>query len=114
MLIFELDKNVSITAMVSKLDQSVGNVVKALYDKNMLENSIIMFMSDNGAPTVGTYATTGSNYPFRGVRKIIGAFYRQVILVNEFLIFNPSVLADQGYRIRRRNSITCRDMESIA
>lgn len=53
--------------MISKLDQCVGDVVEALDRKGMLENSIIMFMSDNGAPTIGVYATTGSNYPLRGV-----------------------------------------------
>lgn len=57
--------------MVSKLDESVGKVIEALNAKNMLENSVILFMSDNGAPTVGIYATTGSNYPFRGVSRTI-------------------------------------------
>lgn len=40
-------------AMVSKLDESVGRVVKALSDNDMLDNSIILFLSDNGSPVVG-------------------------------------------------------------
>lgn len=40
-------------AMVSKLDESVGKVVKALSDNDMLDNSIILFFSDNGSPIVG-------------------------------------------------------------
>jgi arylsulfatase A-like enzyme len=43
--------------------------VKALHQKGMLENSIIVFMSDNGAPSVNVvgYQNWGSNYPLRGV-----------------------------------------------
>ncbi|XP_034948970.1 arylsulfatase B-like [Chelonus insularis] len=54
--------------MVSALDESVGHVVKALDQNNMLENSIIVFMSDNGAPTTGFLANYGSNYPLRGLK----------------------------------------------
>lgn len=56
--------------MVSRLDKSVGEVVAALRRRKMLDNSIIVFMSDNGAPTIGIYNNTGSNYPLRGVIKI--------------------------------------------
>ncbi|RZC34525.1 arylsulfatase B-like, partial [Asbolus verrucosus] len=55
-------------AMVSMLDKSVGSVVSALRDRHMLENSIILFMSDNGAQTQGIHANHGSNYPFRGMK----------------------------------------------
>lgn len=40
-------------AMVSKLDESVGKVVKALETNEMLDNSIILFMPDNGAAVLG-------------------------------------------------------------
>lgn len=54
--------------MVSKLDQSVGEVVEALKNRRMLENSIVLFMSDNGAPTDGIWQNYGSNYPLRGIK----------------------------------------------
>lgn len=40
-------------AMVSKLDEGVGKVVKALDENDMLENTIILFLADNGSPVVG-------------------------------------------------------------
>ena len=60
--------------MISKIDDSVGDIVEALENKKMLKDTIIVFMSDNGAPSVrnGTPPTRefpnwGSNFPFRGV-----------------------------------------------
>lgn len=60
--------------MVSKLDESVGDIVEALENKQMLKDTIIIFMSDNGAPSAknGTplardFPNWGSNFPFRGV-----------------------------------------------
>ncbi|CAG9862985.1 unnamed protein product [Phyllotreta striolata] len=55
-------------AMVSMLDKSVGDVVKALRDRRMLQNSVILFLSDNGAAPTGVHANRGSNYPFRGMK----------------------------------------------
>lgn len=34
--------------MVDKLDESVGHVVDALAKSNLLQNSVIVFASDNG------------------------------------------------------------------
>lgn len=54
--------------MVSMLDKSVGKVITALREKRMLNNTIIVFMSDNGSKTIGVHSNRGSNYPLRGVR----------------------------------------------
>ncbi|XP_067013842.2 arylsulfatase B [Anabrus simplex] len=56
--------------IVKALDDSVGKVVKALRDADMLNDSIIIFLSDNGGMPVpdAFLANTGSNWPLRGTR----------------------------------------------
>ncbi|XP_012270493.1 arylsulfatase B [Orussus abietinus] len=58
-------------AMLSKLDQSVGNVVEALRKKDMLKNSIIIFSTDNGGPAAGFNLNAASNWPLRGVKNTL-------------------------------------------
>ncbi|CAB3385356.1 Hypothetical predicted protein [Cloeon dipterum] len=55
-------------AMVWNLDKSVGRVVKALAKNDLLDNTLIVVTSDNGAQTRGLYANDGSNYPLRGLK----------------------------------------------
>ena len=65
MIKFRLD---SFLGVVATLDKSIGRVVDALNKKDMLKNTIILFISDNGAQTEGPlYQNFGSNYPLRGV-----------------------------------------------
>lgn len=70
-------------AMVSMLDRSVGTVMSALREKQMLDNSIVIFMSDNGAQTQGIHANHGSNYPLKGV-----SLSDQFTITAELLIVN--------------------------
>lgn len=53
--------------MVWKLDESVGEVVQALARKNMLENTMIVFTTDNGGATEEFYQNAASNWPLKGV-----------------------------------------------
>lgn len=54
-------------AMVAVIDDSVGRLVEAIQKKGILDNSIIVFISDNGAPVRGVFENSGSNFPLRGV-----------------------------------------------
>lgn len=56
--------------MVTELDDSLGRIVSALGASGMLRDSIILFLTDNGAPTIGRYQNWGSNYPLRGVSAV--------------------------------------------
>ncbi|KAF4519023.1 hypothetical protein B566_EDAN009786 [Ephemera danica] len=64
-------KRRKLAAMAWNLDKSVGRVVKCLADNKMLNNSIIVFASDNGAATSGPHQNYGSNFPFRGMKTSI-------------------------------------------
>ncbi|XP_065217853.1 arylsulfatase B-like isoform X2 [Planococcus citri] len=57
--------------ILTELDKSVGKVIAALNEKKMLENSIILFMSDNGGATEdnnerASFKNSASNWPLRG------------------------------------------------
>lgn len=54
--------------MLTKLDRSVGAVITALNESNMIENSIIIFSTDNGGAPQGFNLNAASNWPLRGAK----------------------------------------------
>lgn len=58
--------------VLTSFDESVGKVIAALDEKNMLKNSIILLIADNGGATEDSNAksrfkNSASNWPLRGV-----------------------------------------------
>jgi arylsulfatase A-like enzyme len=49
-------------AMVERMDQGIGRILKTLNDAGLEENTLVIFMSDNGANS------TGNNSPFSGYK----------------------------------------------
>ncbi|XP_060801820.1 arylsulfatase J isoform X2 [Amyelois transitella] len=64
----ELPERRILAAMIKKLDESVGDIMDALHEKEMLQNTIIVFVSDNGGMTSGDSLNYGSNWPLRGIK----------------------------------------------
>ncbi|XP_075537060.1 arylsulfatase B-like isoform X2 [Dermacentor variabilis] len=57
--------------MVQALDESVGAVVDALYRAGMLNDTIIVFSSDNGAALFGEDLNGSSSWPLRGCKSTL-------------------------------------------
>lgn len=60
-------KRAMYASMVDTLDQATGVVLEALQEKGMLENSLVIFSSDNG----GHIGGQGSNWPLRGMKNTL-------------------------------------------
>ncbi|KAI5646462.1 sulfatase domain-containing protein [Phthorimaea operculella] len=54
--------------MTKKLDDSVGEIVTTLLKHGFLDNTIIVFISDNGGMSIGVKKNYASNYPLRGLK----------------------------------------------
>jgi arylsulfatase A-like enzyme len=57
-------------AMMSAMDDAVGRVMAKLNDTKLREQTLVMFISDNGGPTMKGTTTNGSiNTPLRGSKR---------------------------------------------
>ena len=51
-------------AMITAVDDAVGKIIRKLKETGNFNNTVIIFLSDNGSPSPGS----GANLPFRGMR----------------------------------------------
>ncbi|KAJ9473776.1 putative sulfatase PB10D8.02c [Diplonema papillatum] len=59
-------KRQSVCAMATILDEAIGNITSTLEEIGELENTLVIFSSDNGGPTNNHENTMSNNYPLRG------------------------------------------------
>ena len=83
--------------MVTMMDAGVGKVVAALEQRGMMENTILVFTSDNGA----RFLASGSNYPLRGGK---GSFFEGGVRALAFV--NSPLLHRTGYINKNIHHVT--------
>ncbi|XP_075728139.1 arylsulfatase B isoform X2 [Rhipicephalus microplus] len=64
----ENSKRRHFAAMLSALDDSIGQLVEALNATDAIQDTIIALTTDNGAATGGIDSSAGSNWPLRGTK----------------------------------------------
>ena len=56
-------------AMLSAMDDGIGRTLKALRDSKLEENTLVVFFSDNGGPTIVGGVNGSTNTPLRGSKR---------------------------------------------
>ena len=86
-------------AMITAVDDAVGRIVDKLQDTGHFNNTVILFVSDNGSPMPGS----GANKPFRGMR---GTLEEGGVRVPAF-ISSPLLAPDiRGSRVKEMVHVT--------
>ncbi|QGJ70443.1 N-acetylgalactosamine-4-sulfatase [Planctomycetales bacterium 10988] len=79
-------------AMLSNLDDSVGTILQKLEETGLRENTLVIFLSDNGGPT---RELTSSNLPLRGEK---GSLYEGGLRIPFMLQWPARLPAGEVYR----------------
>ena len=74
-------------AMVENLDDHIGQLIKVLKDSNLLDNTIIVFMSDNGAAGEDFYNRPKQNGPY--LRANYDNRYENMGTAGSFVSYGP-------------------------
>lgn len=78
-------------AMTSSLDQNIGRLRKTLQQHGLIENTLIIFVNDNGGPTG---ANASNNKPLRGTK---GTFWEGGIRVPFYLTWPATLPSGKKY-----------------
>lgn len=88
-------------AMAIMLDDFVAGIESNLIDSGIMDNSILIFASDNGGQAEGSQMGAGSNFPLRGSK---GSLYEGACRVPAF-VYSPLLGHSMGSKGRTFNSL---------
>ncbi len=74
-------------AMVENLDEHIGHLIKFLKDSKQFDNTVIVFMSDNGAAAEDFYNDPGGSGPF--LREHYNNSYENMGKASSFVSYGP-------------------------
>ena len=86
-------------AMITAVDDAVARIVQKLQDTGTYNNTVIIFLSDNGSPMPGS----GANQPFRGMR---GTLEEGGVRVPAFISSPLLIPESRGSRVKEMVHVT--------